>query len=78
MPAPEGFDGQGDEGDVLSSKVVESACHFPLMRCIQGNAAVRGAAVDETLLEGRDDCDVERRVLTLIPGGKEDVSRARL
>ena len=46
MPASESFDGQGDEGDVLSFQIVKSACHFPMVRGVQSDAVVGDTAVD--------------------------------
>ena len=77
VPSAEGLDYQGLKEDALGSAVVEVRAAFGRLPHFDGSARDVGSAMQNRLLSGRDDADVERNLPSVHPIFHEHVGRAR-
>ena len=73
MPATKSLHRQGNERDIDGATFIESTGHFSSMGGFKRQFMIRGAAIDEVLLQRRNDSDIEGSIATLIPWWKKDV-----
>ena len=65
VPAPQGVDCQGDEGDPLPGTPLLVLPRFASVGALDCTAAILGGASDQSILEGIDDGDIEGAILRI-------------
>ena len=73
VPAPQGVDSQGDEGDPLPGTPLLVLPRFASVGALDCTAAILGGASDQSILEGIDDGDIEGGVLAPRPEWDQDI-----
>ena len=78
VPSAKSLDNKRSEGNALSATILEVGPIFGGFTHLDGGCRELGGAVNDSVLNGGDNANVEGHLVPVDPGRNEDVSRTRL